>query len=113
MNNYNTPREATSLGGQNAQSILYRCPVCKTMGYGSRYVNKHLTNGCKGPGKKTLQRQDEFVGREQEATLNTAVFNATKMIRDERDAFKEMKARIQADIETIRELGEVNASNLY
>lgn len=105
MKKSTTQREANQLGGQQAQRVLYRCPVCQTMGYGSRFIAQHLTEGCKGPGKKTLRNQKHFIGREQEAMLNSACWNAKQMIKNERDAFLDMKSRIQADIDRMKAIG--------
>lgn len=105
--NYNTPKSATSAGGRTSQQKLYSCPVCEHMGEGTKFVSQHLTEGCKGPGYKTRRnkRDGKYAGREAEAQLNTAVFNAQRMIKDDYQSYKEMRDRVQQDIDRMKEMG--------
>ena len=77
------------------------------MGMGTRFVNQHLSDGCKGPGYKTRKHMANgtYAGREQEAQLNTAIYNAQRMIKDEQEATRTMVTRIKADIERMKEMG--------
>jgi hypothetical protein len=110
MSNYNTPKEANARGGKNASQKLYRCPVCQTMGRGSKMINQHLAEGCKGPGYRALRNQDQYRGREREAEVNTAVYNAQRMINEEKAATREMVNRIKADIKRMKDMGSYDPS---
>ena len=90
----------------NQHNMIYRCPECGAIGAGNRFVQHHL-QGCKGTGRRAAKNManGKYAGREHEAMINTAVYNANKMIEQERQVFLEMKARIEADIERIKSIG--------
>ena len=94
---------------------LYYCTVCHSMGRGNRFVEHHITDGCKGISRRTKKNNElgVYKGREDEGKLNTAIHNATQMIEDERRMFLEMKARIEADIERMKQMGQVSGASIY
>mgnify|MGYP000037933926 CR=1 FL=1 len=97
-----------AIGGKIAQDKLYSCPMCGSMGRGSRFVEHHLMDGCKGVSKRAKKNAQlgVYKGREQEAQLNTAIFNANRMKAAELESYKQMRDQINADIKRMKEMGE-------
>lgn len=104
MHNYNTSKEANALGGIRAASTPYYCHTCGNVGFGQRYVQSHLTNGCTGASYKTRKLQPKYRQYYEEAVFNTDLWHRNKQLKETTDAYRLAYQQAIQDIEAIKSL---------
>ena len=102
--------EGCSRGGKTQASKAYYCSTCDTVGQSNKFTWYHFEKGCNGQATQAgLISNRHNRHRLNEAIENTRMYNMEKL----KPIYKDIKARMIADLESLRESAKQAMENLY
>ena len=95
---------------------VYRCPSCGGIGANQRMVEHILSGTCTGSLTRKLreaERDGTYLGREEEAIINTRLLMKTEALRELKVSYQEIRSAIKQDIIVMKDINKSFLAEVY